>query len=144
MNNLKCEIKALLDSFSDVMKLIHQKSYHKHDNLSIYPGQPKLIMLIREHDGISQKDLAAKNHVKPATITGMLNKLEAQNYIYRQPDDKDKRIMRVYLTKEGIELAQHCDYHMNLMIESFFKNFSKDELQTFTALMNKIKHNLLE
>lgn len=136
------EIRQLINTFSEVFKLTHQLSYQKMDKHNMYPGQPKLLALIRYHEGLTQKELACKNFVKPSTITGMLNKLEANGYVKRIPDETDKRIMRVYLTPEGRHLAEHGENFLIKMTEQMFNGFSEEELKIFLRLADKIKGNL--
>ncbi len=136
------EIKQLINTYSEVFKLTHQLSYQKMDKLNMYPGQPKLLALLRYHEGLTQKELACKNYVKPSTITGMLNKLESNGYVYRIPDESDKRIMRVYLTPEGRHLAEQGENFLINMTEQMFAGFTEDELKTFIRLSDKIKENL--
>lgn len=138
------DIRQVIDSFSQVFKLIHQRSYHKLDDKNLYPGQPKLLSLIRKNEGITQKELSEHIHVKPATITGMLNKLEAKHYVYRVSDEVDKRIMRVYLTPEGRRLAKQAEAYMLSLVEQLFENFTEDEIKTFVTLTEKMKDNLLK
>lgn len=139
---MRAEVRELTENLATVFKSVHQRSYHKLENKHLYPGQPKLLSLIKANEGIPQKDLAKINCVTPATITGMLNKLEANHFVYRRPDKSDKRIMRVYLTEEGRNLADKGELFMTSMIEQIFGRFSDDELQSFLSLTRKLKENL--
>ncbi|MDD3173252.1 MAG: MarR family transcriptional regulator [Herbinix sp.] len=137
------DLKELLGTLSEIMKYIHQRSYHTMNHKQVYPGQPKLLTLIKANEGITQKDLSEKNCVTPATITGVLSKLEANHYVYRVPDETDKRILRVYLTPEGRELAEHAELFMASLIEQLFAGFDGEEIQTLMALSQKIKNNII-
>jgi DNA-binding MarR family transcriptional regulator len=139
---MKTEVKQVLDAFSEVFKSIHQRSYHKMGNKNLYPGQPKLLVLIKSHEGITQKELSEKNFVTPATITGMLNKLEANKLVTRVPDEDDKRMMRIYLTPEGLHLAEQGEKYMVAMTEQLFEGFTDEELRTFVMLAEKVRDNL--
>lgn len=139
---MKAEVQELTDTLSQVFKSIHQRSYYKMENKNLYPGQPKLLALINKHEGITQKELSKFNFVTPATITGMLNKLEANHYVYRVPDETDKRIMRVYLTPEGKNLADMGEKFMKSMIDQLFDGFSDEELQNLLAMAKKLKDNM--
>jgi DNA-binding MarR family transcriptional regulator len=139
---MRAEVKELMETMGQLFKSIHQRSYHKMENKNLYPGQPRLLSLIRSHEGITQKELSKLTFVTPATITGMLNKLEANHYLYRIPDEEDKRIMRVYLTPEGKSLSEKGEAFMSSMIDQLFDGFSDEELQTFLALTKKLKNNL--
>ncbi len=136
------ELKELLGTLSEVIKYVHQSSYHTMSKKHLYPGQPKLLSIIRNNEGVTQKDLAEKNLCTPATITGMLNKLEANHYVYRVPDETDKRIMRVFLTAEGHHMAKHSEEFMILLVEQLFTGFSDEELHTLLLLSNKLKGNI--
>ncbi len=124
------------------MKSIHQHSYHKLEKTKLYPGQPQLLLHIKDNEGITQKALSEKHCVKPATITGMLNKLEANHYVYRVPDEVDKRMMRVYLTPEGRHLAEEGDKFMQGMTNQLFNGFTEEELKTLLHLIQKIRINI--
>lgn len=138
----KTEIKRVFDAFSGIFKSIHQRSFHNLDTQKLYPGQPKFLALIKANEGVTQKELAQKHFVTPATITGVLNKLEANKYVYRVPDENDKRIMRVYLTEEGRHLAEQGEKFMLELTERMFQDFTEEELQTYLRLTEKIRNSL--
>lgn len=139
---MRAELKELVDTLSAVFKSIHQRSYHKMENKNLYPGQPKLLSHIRSNEGITQKELSKMTFVTPATITGMLNKLEANHYVYRVPDETDKRVLRVYLTPEGHDFAEKSEKFMVTMIEQVFDCLDDEELKTYLELTKKVKSNL--
>jgi DNA-binding MarR family transcriptional regulator len=139
---MRDELKELLYVLSETMKYVHQRSYHKMNNTHMYPGQPKLLSIIKANEGITQKDLAEKNMCKPATITGMLNKLEANHFVYRVPDEVDKRILRVYLTPEGQSHAKQAESFIVSLVEQLFDGFSEEELHTLIKLSKKMKSNI--
>ncbi len=124
------------------MKSIHQHSYQKLEKTKLYPGQPQLLLHIKDNEGITQKALSEKHCVKPATITGMLNKLEANHYVYRIPDTEDKRMMRVYLTPEGLLQAEAGEKFMEGMTTKLFDGLTEEELKTLLHLMQKIRNNI--
>lgn len=138
----KTDIRQLMDAVAEIIKSIHQHSYSNHENQKLYPGQPKFLCLLKEHEGITQKELARKHFVKPSTVTGMLAKLEANHYVYRIPDPIDKRIQRVYLTPEGRNLAERGEAIMAGLTQKMFDGFSDEELQIYLRLTNKIRDNL--
>lgn len=138
----KCEMKKLFHAYFEVFKIIHQQSYQNMDKLNLYPGQPKLLVLIKQNEGITQKELSEKNFVKPATITGMLNKLEANQLVTRIPDTFDKRVMRVYLTEEGKKLALQSELFMDNLVKKVFHNFTQEELNEYIRLTEKMRNNL--
>ena len=136
------DVKRLTNNIFEIAKVLHRKSYHPMKKDRLYPGQPKLLTLIKANEGIPQKELSKKNYVKPSTITGMLNKLEANQYVYRVPDTEDKRIMRVYLTPQGRQLADQSEQYYNKLSKQLFYGFTPDDMQTLIFLTDKMKNNL--
>ncbi|MGB4660561.1 MAG: MarR family transcriptional regulator [Mobilitalea sp.] len=139
---MNAEMKQLINVFSEVFKAIHQLSYQDLAAKKLYPGQPQLLNLINAIEGITQKELSKRNCVKPSTITGMLNKLEANGYVYRTADEADKRIMRVYLTPLGQKHAEEGKKFLASLTEKLFQGFSKEELQVYLRLTEKIRSNI--
>ncbi|MDF2542432.1 MAG: MarR family transcriptional regulator [Herbinix sp.] len=137
-------IKELFEIIPELMKSMHQRSFAVMDKLNLYPGQPQLLARIKEMEGVTQKELACKHFVKPATITGMLMKLEEKHLVYREPDKEDKRIMRVYLTEEGKELADRSKKIMNELTIRLFDGFTEEELHQYITLTKKIIKNVQE
>lgn len=138
----KIEIKRLADVFSELFKAVHLQSYQGLDKLNLYPGQPQLLALIKSKEGITQKELSERKFVTPATITGMLNKLEAHKLVYRVSDQEDKRIMRVYLTEEGRRLTVQSDQFMSDLSDRVFEGFTDEEIEQYINLTDKMRKNL--
>ena len=138
---MKQEVKQLMENIGEIMKFIHLRSYHKMNDKLVYPGQPKLLCRIKANEGITQKELSEKSFVKPATITEMIRKLEKNHYIYRIPDETDKRVMRVYLTPEGHKFAEYAEEFIDSVIEQLFIGLDEEELQQLLTLTDKVKNN---
>lgn len=85
-------------------RLMRQHHYNSHLSLKdqdVHPGQPPVLFELSRHDGLSQRELAAKMRVKAATVTVMLNRMVKNGHVERRPDPNDQRIQRVYLTDKG-------------------------------------------
>lgn len=134
--------REVMKFLSEIIKGMNQLSYKQLDKINMYPGQPQLLILIRDNIGITQKALAEKNLTKPATITGMLKKLEMNDYIQRVSDEKDSRVMRVYLTPKGRALTKACEEHIDALHEKLFADFTKEETDQYKKILIKITNNL--
>ena len=69
--------------------------------LDLKIGQLDVMMNIYRHPGLSQHDVARRLLVGRSNITMLLPQLEKQGLIRREPDPRDKRAMRLYLTDGG-------------------------------------------
>jgi DNA-binding MarR family transcriptional regulator len=64
-------------------------------------GQLDVLMNLYRHPGLSQHDLARRLLVGRSNITMLLPQLESQGLLRRDPDESDRRVLRLYLTEEG-------------------------------------------
>jgi DNA-binding MarR family transcriptional regulator len=70
------------------------------DGLTI--PQMRLLWALRDQDGLPVGTLAEQLGVNPSTITGHVDRLVKQELVRREEDPIDRRIVRNYLTEEGV------------------------------------------
>lgn len=83
----------------------------KETGLSI--GQPKVLDYLKEHDGTTQREIAAACQIEPASLTSILNGMEKANLIERKTLDGNRRSWHIFLTEKGkeqLELCRCCVY----------------------------------
>lgn len=66
-----------------------------------HPGEAFCLVLLAQHDGMSQRDLAESLHLSRPWITKLLQSLEKSGVVVRRDDEQDQRLTRVYLTEKG-------------------------------------------
>ncbi|MCC2617595.1 MarR family transcriptional regulator [Aestuariibacter halophilus] len=78
---------------------LHSKQLSKETGLTA----PQMIVLqeIGAHDGVMVKDLAKLINLSSATVTSILDRLEARGYAVRLRSNHDKRKVDLHLTPEG-------------------------------------------
>lgn len=122
---------------------LHRRQCHlAFYEVGLSEGQPKILNLLAFHNGCGQKDLARLCHVEPATITSILNGMEKAGLIYRKQNEKDKRILNVYLTEEGILKQKQVKDIFAYVDEVCFKGFSEEEKEKAISLIARIATNL--
>lgn len=120
------------------------RSYHRegHERDGIYHGQANLLLLIHQNDGASQRELAEQMDVRPSSMTEMLTKMEQNNLLVRKQDDKDQRIMRIYLTEEGKTAAQRIGESKDASAKSFFSVLTDEEQEQLLIIIEKLSASL--
>ncbi len=64
---------------------------------------------LKREEGQTFKALAKRCCIKPSNFTVLFRQLEQQGYVERKQDALDRRSFRLYLTEEGINLANTID-----------------------------------
>lgn len=121
---------------------LHYQCLHMElDKIGLYPGQPQLLMGLMHHDGLSQRELAQRAHVRPATMTVMLQRMESAGLVERRADAQDMRVQRVYLNEAGRKAARAMRETMQRLSEGLFAGFDEAEEQQLLAMLERVGEN---
>ncbi|NLV76352.1 MAG: MarR family transcriptional regulator [Tissierellia bacterium] len=130
--------------FLEVIRFHYYRTHVLLEEIGVYPGQPPMLFILNQEDGLSQKKLANKLKIKPSTITVMLKRMEKANLIVRKKDDKDQRISRVYLTEKGKKVCEDTIKVVKQIERECFKDFTEEEKETLKSLFLKMKNNIID
>lgn len=105
-------------------------------------GQPPILKHLSLNDGCKQSEIAKFEHLTAATVTVMLQTMEKNGLIERRSDEKDLRIMRVYITPKGLDVQKKCDEAIEEMEKKIYEDFTDDEIEVFRNLLTKKRNRL--
>jgi len=77
----------------------------------------------------------------PGAMTRMLDRLEQKGLIKRTPRPDDRRTMNLALTAEGKALIPKLAAAKEAVQARFLRGFSKSEVRTLEALLNRMLDN---
>jgi len=69
--------------------------------LNITPVQALVLGFLRDEDRITSSDLGKRTELDSATLTGIIDRLEAAEFIERRGNPADRRSIQVHLTERG-------------------------------------------
>lgn len=131
---------------TDYLRKIIQSSYgrveERLEKYGLVKGQAQLLVLIRDNDGCTQKDLAKHLDVKYSSMSERLNKLENLGYIERSIDETNSKFKRIYITSSGKMAAIQCRRIQKEFEETMFKGLTKKDAKQFEQYLMKICENL--
>jgi DNA-binding MarR family transcriptional regulator len=134
------------DSINDILLKVghaHFLKIHSYvEKIGIHPGQGKVLLILRDLNGINQREICKKLNVKPSTVTVMIKRMEKNNYIERKSDECDQRITRIFITQKGLEVCKLLDEAHKSLEKDCFKNFTDEEIVLIKKLLTKVKDNL--
>ncbi|MFI2184207.1 MarR family winged helix-turn-helix transcriptional regulator [Streptomyces sioyaensis] len=74
--------------------------------LGLTAPQYSVLAGLWERDGRTATQLRERLVMDSATLTGVLDRLERSGFVVRSPDEKDRRLVRLRLTKAGTALRE--------------------------------------
>lgn len=93
---------------------------------------------------IFQKDLENEFSMRRSTASRMLRLMEHNGVIARVPVKEDARLKKIVLTKKAITIFDEVNEIAMNMEKKISKDISKEELDVFFSVIDKIKKNLDE
>lgn len=61
----------------------------------------QVLLAIADGEALTQREVAERCYVTPATVTGVVDTLEREGLVERERGTEDRRVVRVRLTDEG-------------------------------------------
>jgi len=97
-----------------------------------------VLMYLRKKESCKISEIAEMMGVKPSAVSFMIDRLEHNDFVYREHDKKDRRVVNIMLTKEGIKKLESVIKDRKEIFESFLFNLSDEELLQFAKITEKL------
>lgn len=130
--------------FSKVIRLYHHQMHKSLHKIGLYKGQPFILFVLKEQDGITQKELAKKVKIEPASISVIIRRMEKTGLVERRKDLEDLRISRVYLTEQSKDILEKVEEEMRSVQQKCFRGFISEEKMLLRRFLIQMSDNLSE
>jgi len=96
------------------------------------------LLLLQRRGEATMSELAADLNAPLSTATGIGARLEKRKLIERQRHPRDKRVITLRLTSEGVALATRARAQIDALLFRIQQALSPDEVQQLMGLIQKI------
>ena len=111
-------------------------------NITAFNGeQGRILHVLWENDGISNRELSKKSGLAMSSLTTMLERMEEKKWLERRVDENDKRKILIFLTDYAKSLKSEYDEISDKMTEISFEGISDEERLAFEATLEKVLYN---
>ncbi|MDA8334270.1 MAG: MarR family transcriptional regulator, partial [Peptococcaceae bacterium] len=107
-----------------------------------WPKFNALVQLYLAGGGLIQAELSTKVLVSSANVTGLIERLEKDDLVFREDDPSDRRVLRVYLTDKARWLMEYFLPIHTAFIGKVMSAPSNQEKEILTELLGKLKAGL--
>ena len=103
-----------------------------------------VIRYLYEHRdrNIYQRDLETRFSVRRSTMTSILQLMEKNGLIAREPDEKDGRLKKLILTPLAVEIQEAIRTEIDRIESRICQGLTEEEITAFLATADKISRNL--
>ena len=102
------------------------------------PTQFAVMARLYERDDLSQNELGRLTAMDPATIKGVVARLEERGLIERAPDPNDQRRIRLSLTDRGRRIVPDLVEKARAITAATLAPLSREEAERLVALLRRI------
>lgn len=108
-----------------------------------YP-RARALWRLAERPDMAQTELACELELEQATMARLLDRMEENGLIIRQPSASDRRVKLIALTPHGEEQAALVKSIAIKMRQEVFAGIETDELEALTVLLNSVIGRIAE
>jgi DNA-binding MarR family transcriptional regulator len=131
---LTTTIKEALRELSNQLSLLN---HHVSARLDLRDVDLDCLDLIARHGPISPSTLARRAGLHPATITGILDRLQHAGWVARDRDPTDRRAVRIRALRDRSPELFHLYAGMNSAMDQLLTGYTDDQLQVIADFLHR-------
>ncbi len=91
---------------------------------------------------IYQKDIEEELNIRSASVSTLLKKMEAQDFIRREKVSYDDRLKKILPTSHTVEMKEEVERHIALLEKRLTAGIKEEELRIFSDVLKKMQENM--
>jgi len=111
--------------------------------LGVTRSQWWVLAFLSRADGMSQVALAEELDLGKVALGGLIDRLEKTGLVSRRPDDDDRRVKRVFITKKSHALISEIRDSVSETEKIIIDEINDADLRATVRALRKMKENLL-
>lgn len=124
--------------------LFQKKILNRLMKVGLTSGQPKVLDFLGRHNGSIQKDIAFACQIDPATLSGILERMEEKGLVERRISNGNRRSSHVYLTESGKENSRIVKEVFREIEEEVFHGIDEKEKEQLLSILYKLCCNMTD
>lgn len=133
---------AVLSKVYDVARLSRVSFSQQLNSLGLFGGQERIILLLKEKDGLAPGKIAEELGVSAPTIAKSISRLTARGILVRRVDKSDRRRASVHLTNVGHSIVKTIRKAQRKWQKKLLKDISSGDKQILISQLDQILTNI--
>jgi len=131
-------VPELLDLHGQTTKVIRAAADAAMRRHGLRLGQDHLLAALWEQDGRTPGDIAAATNVTTPAVTKASARMAEAGLLTRRPDERDNRLVRLWLTDAGRALQKPIEEERRLLEEKITERLTATERKHLISALAKI------
>ena len=125
-------LSKLLPWVGSAVALHYQRIAAEH---GLTPTSIGVLAVLAHRDGPSHRDLAARLGLTPATLTPVIDALEAKGEVRRARDPDDRRVVRVWITVDGSAHIRTAAAEVSAAMRAAIRDPAEDHIEIIRSYL---------
>lgn len=142
MNERSMAHSGLAEDIMHLSRLLFQRNAHALEKLNIGVGQIPIMQVLYDSGVLTQREIADRIRVTPATISDTIKRMENARFVSRFSNETDARVSFVQLTDTGRTCFEAATRAMDLPYGEMLEGFSESEVNQFHNFIRRMDGNM--
>jgi len=135
-------VSGIIDNVRRVFKVVNEQSKKAERETGITGPQLWAIKVIGDLSPVRVSDLASRMYLHPATVVGILDRLESRGLVRRIRSKDDRRVVNVQLTDAGKKIVTKAPQVAQGLLVAGLEVLPVKKLQGIAAALEELVHIL--
>lgn len=132
-------VENIAKEVSLIMPQVHRVIWADYlQKIDLPPTQVLTIIMLNDYGSCNLKQLGELLSAAAPTITGIVDRLEKNDYVQRVPDKNDRRSINIHLTSKGSSFAKKMRSLIQKRWEFALERIEKADSENFLRILKKI------
>ena len=127
----------LFKAYFSIYKYL-KRTFADHHIENMNPTRLGILLALADQDGVIMSKLGRRLFLEKSTMTGVIDKMEADGLVNRRTDKADRRAMRVYLTPKAKKLNERVLKIIDKIYSDLSGDLTAQELATSVKVSKQI------
>ncbi|GAA0382362.1 MarR family winged helix-turn-helix transcriptional regulator [Bacillus horti] len=141
---IRLAINQIDQAFYTVMRLLGPKVSELLERFDLTKDQFFLLSIICKDDRVTPSFLAQQLRVKPSAVTAMIDRLAKNEFVIRERDETDRRVIYITMSAKGREALKHAMETRDQVIAKYLSQFTEQEYKHFIYGFQKLERLIKE
>lgn len=138
----KNEERTLLGLLTDVQSGLAKRFRERTSHLGVSRSQWRVLTALSGRPGATQTELADLVGVGRAPLGKIIDRLEAQGWVERRSDPNDRRVNRLFITKDVQPIAEPTREISQQVVEELLEKLPEDDVEVFRRTVRHLHREL--
>ncbi len=119
----------LFKAYFSIYKYL-KKTFQEHNIENLNPTRMGILLALADEDGLIMSKLGQKLFLEKSTMTGVIDKMEADGLVERKSVESDRRALGIYLTPKGKKLNEILMHIIDRAYTDLTSSLSAEDIAT--------------